>query len=141
MAGLNKLFCIGGAGGFRKMDGINPIYLQILVGDGNRMWLEPHYFDNTIKPIGKIKVVVPEFPDAKHALSDAIIAFAPKYFENCPSLNKVKEDLKDVKRLDFDLSRDKIPQLWEKLKQEASPIMEKMNIFEANLSRITFVER
>ena len=138
MAGFSKIYCVGGLGGFQGRDGINPIDLQILVGNGDRMWLEPHYFDNRLKPIGKIKKIIPEFPDPLNTLFDAIIAFAPKYFNNCPSLNEVKKDLKNVTKLDFDFARDKIPSSWNYLRREAKPTFERMNIFEAELSKINF---
>jgi hypothetical protein len=136
MAGFNQIFCIGGVGGFNGSDGINPIELQILVGDGNRRWLESHYFDKSIKPIGRIKVIIPEVPEYLSGLIDACIAFAPKYFEQCPSMDKVKEELKEVRRLDFDQSREKIPESWYALRKEATPFFEKMNIFEGNLREI-----
>ena len=102
------------------------------------MWLESHYVDRRLKPIGKIRVIMPEVPDALHRLLDACIAFAPKYFQECPSLEKVKEDLRDTKRLDFHLGKDKIPASWESLRKEAAPIFEKLNVFEAKLSQIDF---
>ena len=47
MAGYSKIYCIGGEGGFLGSDGMNPIDFQILVGDGNRQWLEARYFNRT----------------------------------------------------------------------------------------------
>ena len=138
MAGYSTIYCIGGEGGFQGADGMNPIYFQILQGEGERRWLEPHYFDKTITPIGKINVIIPESPELKDAIVDACVAFAPKYFQECPSLEKVKEDLRDTKRLDFDSGKDKIPASWESLRKEAAPIFEKLNVFEARLSQIDF---
>ena len=138
MAGYSSIFCIGGVGGFQGYDGINPINLQIFVGNSDRMWLESHYVDRTLKPIGKIRVIIPEVPGALNGLLDACIAFAPKYFQECPSLENVKEDLRDIKRLDFHLGKDKIPTSWESLRKEAAPIFEKLNVFEARLSQIDF---
>ena len=43
-----------------------------------------------------------------------------------------------VKRLDFDSGKDKIPASWESLRKEATPIFEKLNVFEAKLSQIDF---
>ena len=138
MAGYSSIFCIGGVGGFQGVDGINPINLEIFVGNSNRMWLESHYVDTTLKPIGKIKVVIPEIPDALDKLLDACIAFAPKYFQECPSLEKVKKELENAEILDFDLGKDKIPDLWKSLRKEATPIFKKLNIFEAELKQINF---
>ena len=102
------------------------------------MWLESHYVDRTLRPIGKIRTIIPEVPDALHGLLDACIAFAPKYFQECPSLEKVKGELRDTKRLDFDSGKDKIPASWESLQKEATPIFEKLNVFEAKLNQIDF---
>ncbi|MDP2778376.1 MAG: hypothetical protein Q8O48_12110, partial [Anaerolineales bacterium] len=71
MAGYSKLYCVGGLGGYLGADGINPILLQILVGDADRQWLEPRYFDKRIKPLGGIRVIVPEAHNHPHSLLDA----------------------------------------------------------------------
>ena len=97
MAGYSKIYCIGDDG----WDGINPIYFQILVGDADRQWLESRYFDRRIRPIGKIKVIIPAGPDHPDTLIDACLAFCPKYFESCPSLVSVSEVLKNKRRIDF----------------------------------------
>ena len=73
MAGYSTIYCIGGEGGFQGADGMNPIHFQILQGEGNRRWLEPHYFDNTITPIGKIKKIIPESSELKDAIIDASV--------------------------------------------------------------------
>ena len=59
VAGYSKLYVIGDPGGFQGADGVNPIQFLVLIGDGNRQWLEPHYFDASIKPIGKLARIVP----------------------------------------------------------------------------------
>jgi len=61
-------------------DGINPILFQILVGDADRQWLEAHYFDNSIRSLGKIEIIVPARPDDENSLLDACLAFNPKHF-------------------------------------------------------------
>jgi len=141
MAGFSRLYCIGGLGGFQGADGINPISFQILVGDSDRQWLEPHYFDDTLKPIGKIGIIIPEGPDDPNFLIDACIAFAPKYFEKCPSLEQVKQALQSFKVLEFDREKEKIPQSWVELRKEALPIFEKMNIFKADLVELGVNEK
>jgi hypothetical protein len=105
MAGYSKLYCIGGLGGYMGADGINPILLQIWVGDSDRQWLEAHYFDTGIRPIGNIKVVVPEGPDHPNALLDACLAFYPSAFTQCPSMTQVKTKLAAAERLGFDLGK------------------------------------
>ncbi len=135
MAGYSKVFYVGGLGGFQGADGINPILFQILVGDADRQWYEVHYFDRKIKPIGQIKIVIPDNPNSANALLDSCIAFYPSYFSSCPSMNILENKLLNTKRLDFDLKKD-IPQGWYQLRKEALPLFRQLNIFEANLKQI-----
>ena len=100
------------------------LLMTIFRGDGNRIWYEPHYLDKSIKPIGAIAVTVPKGPKDPNQLLDALIAFAPKFFEKCPSLDAVKNKLAGKKRLDFDLHQDDIPENWEKLREEARSMIE-----------------
>ena len=95
------------------------ILMTIFRGDGGRIWYEPHYLDKSIKPIGEIAVTIPNGPEDPNQLLDALIAFAPKFFEECPSLAGVKNKLAEKKRLDFDLHQDDIPEDWDKLREEA----------------------
>ncbi len=117
-------------------DGVNPIEFLVLVGNADRQWLEPHYFDRTIKPIGKLRVIVPAKPDHPDALLDACIAFCPRYFKSCPSLEKVEAALRDAERLDFNANRQAIPEAWFNLREEARPLLATMNIWQADLVRI-----
>ena len=130
MAGYSKIYCIGDDG----WDGINPIYFQILVGDSDRQWLEPRYFDRRIRPLGKVKVIIPAGPDHPDALIDACLAFSPKYFELCPSLVHVSEVLENEKRIDFHLDAE--PLGWARLREEARPFFRKITIYEAELKKI-----
>jgi hypothetical protein len=139
MAGFSTIYCVGGEGGFQGADGMNPIYFQILQGEGNRRWLEPHYFDKTITPIGKINVIVPGSLELKDAIIDACVAFAPKFFEKCPTLEQVKKECSSITRLDFDFdsSKDEIPDSWYVLREEARPIVEKeLNIVRARMNHL-----
>jgi hypothetical protein len=131
MAGYSKLYVIGGSGGFMGADGVNPVKVMILVGDGSRQWLEPHYFDTSIKPLGKLKAIIPAGPDHPDAVLDACIAFCPGYFTACPSLAEVEAAVSDEERLDFDMGE--IPSVWHKLREEARPIFAAMNIWRAEL--------
>ena len=133
LAGFSKLYVIGGLGGFQGADGVNPILMQIWVGDSSRQWLEPHYIDPSIKPLGAITTLVPEGPDDPRSLLDACIAFFPKQFKECPSLEETALLLKDATRLDFDLDKPNIPVIWRKLREEAQPYFSQMHIFEAVL--------
>lgn len=131
MAGFSKLYVIGGLGGFQGADGVNPILMQIWVGDGDRQWLEPHYIDHSIKPLGAIKTLVPERPDDPRSLLDACIAFFPRHFQKCASLAEAAILLRDATRLDFD--RSNVPVIWPRLRDEARPHFERLHIFEAVL--------
>lgn len=131
LAGYTAIYCIGGEGGFQGADGINPIFFQILVGDGNRRWLEVHYFDQTIRPIGNVSVIVPESPESQNALLDACLAFFPQHFEQCASLAEVKETLAEATHLD--LGSREIPLRWNHLREEARPLLSSLNIYFAAL--------
>ncbi len=135
MAGYDRLYCVGEPGGFMGADGINPIYFQILVGNSDRMWLEPRYFV-PFRPIGGINVVIPESPDSQDALIDACVAFAPRLFRNAPSMKDARRLLARFTRLDFDMGRDKIPDIWEKLREEARPDFEKLHIYRGLLEKV-----
>ena len=136
MAGISKLYVIGGLGGFQGADAANPIQIQIWVGDADRQWLEPHYIDRSIKPLGAIRSIVPEKPDDPVALLDACIVFFPKHFEQCPSLAKAAVSLEGVTHLDFDQGKKTIPTIWPKLREEARPYFKRLHIFEAVLQPI-----
>lgn len=132
MAGYSKLYCIGSEGGFMGLDGINTMWLQIWVGDSSRQWLEARYFDAPIRPMGKVATIIPEGPDHPDSLLDACIAFFPEYFKECLSLEKVKEQVKDKDRLDFDLNEG-IPDGWGQLREEAREIFKHMPVYQAIL--------
>lgn len=136
MAGYSRLYCIGELGGAFGADGINPIRLQIWVGDADRQWLEAHYIDHSIKPLGAVKTIIPEGPDHPNALLDACLCFYPDHFRACPSLPVVAERLRGVKRLDFDQGKADIPLEWERLRHEAAALFRKLHIFKADLEPV-----
>jgi hypothetical protein len=136
MAGFSKIYCIGGLGGFQGADGINPIEFQIWVGDADRQWLEPHYIDKMIRPLGAVNRLIPEGPDHPNALIDACLAFYPKHFKSCPTLAAVRKALARISSLDFDMGIDEIPKDWPILRREAWPLFQTLNIFEADLHRV-----
>lgn len=133
MAGYSKMYVVGGQGGFMGADGVNPIEFIVLVGDSDRQWLEPHYFDTTIKPIGRLRVIVPSKPNHIDALLDACIAFCPRQFLSCPTLTQVESALIKVTRLDFHARPQEIPTSWTTLREEARPIFDSMSIWQADL--------
>jgi hypothetical protein len=136
VAGYSKLYVIGSAGGFMGADGVNAIEFLVLVGDAGRQWLEPHYFDTTIEPLGKLRVIIPAGPDHPDSLLDACIAFCPRYFERCASLGEVAAALRDTERLDFDARPQDIPTAWARLRDEARPLFADMGIWRADLVAI-----
>lgn len=133
MAGYSRLYVVGGLGGFGGTDGVNPIEFLVLLGDADRQWLEPRYFDTTIDPIGRITMLVPSQPNDPNMLLDACIAFCPRHFTTCPSLDEVRLALVDTDRLDFHLHGERIPDKWFSLREEARPILAMMNIWQADL--------
>ena len=132
MAGFSKIYCVGGLGGFLGADGVNPIALQILVGDADRQWLEAHYVNRSVKPLGSVRIIIPKRPDDPNALIDACIAFLPEHFANCPSLTVVAEKLQRSEKLDFD-REDNIPAEWPSLRREGLEAFKQLHIFEADL--------
>ena len=140
MAGFSKLYVIGDLGGFQGADGVNPIQMQIWVGDADRQWLEPLYVDRSIKPLGAIRSIVPEKPDDPIALLDACIIFFPKHFEQCPSLAEAADSLAGMTRLDFDQGKKAIPTIWPKLREEAKLYFKRLHIFEAVLHPVVMRE-
>ncbi|MFM7149510.1 MAG: hypothetical protein ACKO23_06675 [Gemmataceae bacterium] len=108
MAGYSKLWVVGREGGFQGTDGVTDVLLQIWVGDGNRQWLEPHYFRAPARGIANVKRIVPAGPDDPNALIDACIAFYPGFFRTCPSMAEAELVLHDTELLDFDMGRSKV---------------------------------
>lgn len=139
MAGISKIYCIGGEGGFLGSDGMNPIDFQILVGDAGRQWLEVQYFNRDIRPIGRVRVITPKGPDHPDALIDACLAFFPEYFESCPSLVQVVEALGNVSRIDFHLDGE--PSGWSQLREEAKPLFKYLVIYKAELNKMNGIEQ
>ena len=135
MSGINKVYYVGGLGGFMGADGINPICFEIWVGDADRQWLEVHYVKEGIKPLGKMKSFVPKGPDHPNSLLDACVAFFPEHFGSCPTLAKVRDEIKDTKWIDFSENID-VPPSWSKLREEARPLFKKLHIFKADLKEM-----
>ena len=136
MAGYSRIYVVGGLGGHDGCDGVNPIEFMLLVGNADRQWLEPRYMDAATKPLGRLRFVVPEGPDHADALLDACIAFAPRYFAECPSLAKVAAELRDVERLDLHMPIGPIPAAWAVLREEARAPFARLNIWDGELTRL-----
>lgn len=93
--------------------------VAILVGQGNRPWLEARGLNGRPTPIGRIRSVVPRSTDYDAALLEALIALWPDHFRSCPSLAAVERTLGRAEILDFDLGADRIPAEWMALREEA----------------------
>ncbi len=118
MAGYSCIFAVGSEGGFQGADGIIPDVL-IMVGEGNRRWLEPVYlkvgsrkkkdmlFDE------RVTVHIPDGPDDKNMLIDAMMLFCADYFKDCPTFNTVKRLWFEGKIRIFKSAK------WAKLREEA----------------------
>lgn len=132
MASYSRIYCIGGEGGFMGSDGVNPIDVQILDGDGGRQWLEPLYVQGPGPGLGNLKALVPKGPDHPDALLDACIAFEPHRFGRCSSMADVVRQLGRTEQIDFDTGEG-VPATWAKLRDEASPLFAKLHIWEARL--------
>lgn len=132
---MSKIYCIGVEGGFMGSDGLREIYFQILVCDSDRQSLVPYYIDRSIKPMGRVEVIIPAGPDHPDALIDAFLAFFPKHFESCPSLAQVAEGLANARRIDFHLDGE--PPGWAQLREEARPLFKELIIYEAVLNKMS----
>ena len=121
------------------------LLVAIFRGDGGRIWYESHYLSEKIKPLGKISRIVPSSPEDPNQLLDALITFAPDYFDSCPSMKTVREKLEGVSFLDFD-SGDSIPSEWEQLRSEVRNVLNqeigvgqsKIGLFSAMLKQVCF---
>ena len=132
---MSKIYCIGAEGGFMGSDGLREIHLQILVTDSDRQALVAYHLDRRIRPMGRVKVIIPAGPDHLDALIDACLTFFPEYFESCPSLVQVAEGLANATRIDFHLDGE--PTGWAQLREEARPLFKEMIIYEAVLNKIS----
>lgn len=137
MAGIYKLYVVGGRGGFMGADGANPVSLLILVGAADRQWLEPVHIDRSLKPLGRVRTIIPERPDDPLSLLDACLAFAPKLFKGCPGLEEIGKELAGTERMDFHLNSG-IPPGWQRLREQAAPFMREIPAWSAELKEHAF---
>lgn len=130
MSAYSKILLIG----HESKDGLEDIYLEILQGEGEKRWYEAKYDEEKIERLGNIRSVIPVNRDDSNSILDACIAFAPKLFENCPSLNDVKSELKDKNMIDFSTGNN-VPRSWNKLREEARRNLQHIQIYEADIRR------
>ena len=151
MAGYSKVYFVGSTGGFMGADGLARPFFQIMIGDASRQWMEVVYdaasqasvsaaegplASPLPKRIGKVVTIIPAEPDDPVALLDAVIAFFPAFFRDCPSLAAVEAQLASVEMLDF-TTRENVPAQWDQLRKEALPRFRELAVFEADLKQIT----
>ena len=136
MAGYSRIYVIGGQGGFMGADGINPIEVEIRVGQGNRQWLEARYFETAIQRLGDIQTIVPNGPDSADALIDACIAFYPEHFADCPAFASVKASVAGKTDLDFTDPKS-LPRDWDILREQARQYFGQLNVWVADLKPLS----
>jgi len=136
MAGFSRAVYIGSPGGYLGADGLNPIDLEILIGDGNRQWFEAVYHNKSIKPKGKQKTIVPFYPDSIDSLIDAIIIFYPSLFDSSPIIKEAYNQLSDIQFIDF-ANEKIIPANWIDIRNEARKYISDLTVYYANFEEIS----
>jgi hypothetical protein len=133
VAGFSRFYVFGGQGGYEGADGVNPIALMILQGEGNRQWFEAVHVGPALCRLGEVRTVIPAGPDHPDGLLDATIAFFPQPFEECVSLAAVRDALGETEVLDFDAEPDAVPEAWAELREQARPVFADLNVWQADL--------
>ncbi|MEO7647173.1 MAG: hypothetical protein ABIV11_02885 [Gemmatimonadaceae bacterium] len=150
MVGYSKVYFVGATGGFMGADRLARPFFQIMVGDGSRQWMEVVYdaasqasvaaaegplASPLPKRMGKVITIIPAKPDDPVAFLDAVIAFFPAFFRDCPTLSAVEAQLADVEMLDFHMGEN-VPAQWEQLRKEALPRFRELGLFQADLREV-----
>lgn len=104
---------------------------HILAGDADRQWLECYYFDRRIRPLGRVRTIIPAGPNHPDMLLYAVIAFFPEFFRACPSLTEARSFLEDARKIDFDTGFN-VLLCWDKLREEAREHFGSLAIYKAN---------
>ncbi|WP_242949508.1 hypothetical protein [Clostridium pasteurianum] len=84
--------------------------------------------------MGNITSIIPIDRADNNSILDACIAFAPKLFEDCPSMEQVKSEIGDINMIDFSAG-EHIPKSWNKLRNEAKEKLKNIHIYEADIKR------
>jgi len=129
MAGYVKMYMVGSLGGVDGVDGIGNINLVIGVGASDREWLRVLNQNPNSNPFWKLKTIIPDPQNYENSIIDAVIAFAPELFKECSELKLVAKQLGTSTRISFDSGP--VPESWEKLREQARPIFEKIAVFES----------
>jgi hypothetical protein len=136
MSGVYAMYVIGEPGGYLGQDGVNPVNLIVLVGTGAREWMAPVMVDPDLRALGRVRCLVPEGPDHKHALLDACLAFSPAIFGDCLALNRVREHLGDIEVLNLSECSKSLLDAWERLRAEAHTQFANLRIWKAVLEPV-----
>ena len=104
---------------------------QIWQGEGSRRWFEGVYPMSDSQSLCGVRTMVPRGPDDPNQLLDATILFLPDNYRECESFEGVVQEIElgKIDFFDFNLGSEKLPKNWEKLREEARPIFDKLNLY------------
>ena len=129
MAGIVAYYYVGGAGGFNGGDGLNGLCFDLEVWAGDREALSVNYHSYDLKPISlSLKTFVPKGPNDEDKARRAMILFASNLFEECPSFEKVKNEMGQIDYIDFS-SGINVPAHFNDLLEESRNIEIPDNIY------------
>lgn len=130
MTNFASLYSVASASNELPTHGPRNLLFHILVGNGDRQWLEVHYFDRSIRQLGGVTSIIPAHPDDPLSLLDACIAFFPQHFRDCPSLRACEKQLRGTAQLNFARGGN-APKQWEQLRHEAGEAFMQLAIYQA----------
>lgn len=67
---------------------------------------------------------------------DVCLAFAPKLFKDCKTLDNIRIELGNTNTLDFSTGNH-VPKNWAKLRSEAAESFNDIHVYEADIKKIT----
>lgn len=110
---------------------INKAKLLIMLRHSDRMWLEPMYYDATVRAESKVNVIIPKGPNDPNLLLDALIGFSPALFSMCDGYEEIVDFLSKTSRLDFDVNSAEILSTWASFRERAKLKSEDLNIWQS----------
>lgn len=135
MAGYTRIYCLGGTGGFMGSDGINPIVAQIWQGDSDRRWFEARYFEGGLRPMGNVRVLIPEGPKHPDQLLDCCLAFLPGIFGRTGGFGLVEGLLGSSDFIDLSQAQRHFMNAWGRLRSEQRLAFRGIPLYEADLRK------
>lgn len=132
LGGITKLYLVGAPGRRGAADG-RPV-LVLLVGTASRVWIEPLYIAPDVAPLGRVWAVVAADAGDPLVVLDSCIAFFPDWFAPCPTLERVRERMRDQDVLDLSRAPHALPDGWAPLRLEARERFRELIIVEASLA-------